>query len=98
VIHSLSYGTPVVIHDNDDNQGPEVEAVKEGVNGARFREGDAADLARAIQRVLKTLPKIPEVERNCRWVIDQAYSPGQMRRQFDAAVSGVPASVQTKAH
>jgi 1,2-diacylglycerol 3-alpha-glucosyltransferase len=98
VIHSLSYGTPVVIHDNDDEQAPEVEAVKQGVNGARFREGDAADLARAILCVVKTLPKTPEVERRCRSVIDEAYSPGQMRKQFDAAVSGVPASGPTKAH
>ncbi|MGE5314212.1 MAG: glycosyltransferase family 4 protein [Acidobacteriota bacterium] len=91
VIHSLSYGTPVVVHDDDDEQGPEVEAVKEGVNGARFRRGSVDDLARAMRAVLEELPKTPEVEALCRTVVDEAYSPRRMAEVFDCAVSGMPA-------
>ncbi|HLP15683.1 MAG TPA: glycosyltransferase family 4 protein [Bacteroidota bacterium] len=91
VIHSLSYGTPVVVHDDDDAQGPEAEAVMEGVNGAHFSRGDAADLARAMLTVLSDLPKTHAVRECCRQVVDQAYSPGRMREAFDQAVSGYPA-------
>jgi glycosyltransferase involved in cell wall biosynthesis len=92
VIHSLSYGTPVVVHNDDDDHMPEHEAVEDGFNGARFRAGDAEDLARAIEHVLHDLPRGPDVARHCRSVVENAYSPKKMRQVFDAAVSGRPAS------
>ena len=32
-IHSLSYGTPVLTHNNFNNQMPEVESIQPGFNG-----------------------------------------------------------------
>ena len=47
-IHSLSYGTPVVSHNNFNNQMPEVEAIIDGENGFLFEENSSDDLANKI--------------------------------------------------
>jgi glycosyltransferase involved in cell wall biosynthesis len=88
VIHSLSYGTPVIVNDQDDLQMPESEAVQEGLNGARFRAGDADDLARAIVWVLQNLPRNQRTAAQCRSIVDTAYSSVRMRVVFDLAVAG----------
>ncbi len=88
VIHSLSYGTPVVVHGNDAVQMPETEAVEDGLNGAIFREGDVGDLARSISRILRELPRGPIRATRCRRVIEAKYSPARMREAFDRAISG----------
>lgn len=48
-MHSLMYGTPVITHDNLDEQMPEVEAVIDGKTGALFPQGQIAGLADTIQ-------------------------------------------------
>lgn len=92
VIHSLSYGTPVIVNDEDNLQMPESEAVQEGLNGARFRAGDVDDLARAIVWVLQNLPQNPRTVAQCRSIVDTAYSPSRMRVVFDHAVAGYNAT------
>lgn len=91
VIHSLTFGTPVIVHDDADSQMPEAEAVVDGVSGALFRSGDAGSLVQAIEMVLHNLPRSPSVADQCRSIVDAAYSPSQMRLVFDDAVSGCPA-------
>ncbi len=91
VIHSLSYGTPVIVHDDADSQMPESEAVEPGTSGSLFRCGDAEDLARSIMKTLRQLPRSPGVAAQCRAVVDAAYVPSKMRVVFDDAVSAYPA-------
>lgn len=97
VIHSLSYGTPVVVHGNESVQGPETEAVEAGHNGAVFLEGDVGDLARNIGRVLRELPRGQLTAARCRHVIDTNYNPVSMRKVFDRAISGEPAPDSSQA-
>lgn len=52
-IHSLMYGTPVITHNNFQNQMPEFEVIKEGVNGGFFIENDVKDLAIKIQQIIE---------------------------------------------
>lgn len=92
VVHSLSYGTPVIVHDDDEQQMPESEAVQSGFNGARFRYGRADDLAEAVERVLTCLPRGPRTGAQCRAVVSEKYNPVRMREVFDHAVAGLPAS------
>lgn len=49
-IHALSFGCPVITHDNFKHQGPEFEAVKPQVTGDFFRQHDVQDLADKIQK------------------------------------------------
>jgi glycosyltransferase involved in cell wall biosynthesis len=88
VIHSLSYGTPVVVHNNQAIQMPEAEAVEIGVNGSIFNEGDVADLARVIRDVLDILPRGPLTFGRCRNVIDKKFNAAYMRKVFDEAIIG----------
>lgn len=48
-IHSLTFGCPVITHGNFPYQGPEFEAIKEGVTGSFFKENDNNDLTSKIK-------------------------------------------------
>ena len=71
-IHSFSYGTPVITHDNFSNQMPEVESIVEGVNGFFFKENDVESLIKTIIRVLNSKS---DYDMNCRKVIEKYYNP-----------------------
>ncbi len=92
VIHSLSYGTPVITNNCSDKQMPESEAVYEGINGAIFHYGEAESLARCIEVVLHELPRSTMVANQCRSIVDAEYTPSRMRMIFDTAISGKPAA------
>lgn len=51
-VHALSFGCPVITHNNFPFQGPEFECVRPGLTGDFFRQNDAADLARVIAKWL----------------------------------------------
>ncbi len=48
-IHSLTFGCPVVTHDNFTMQMPEFEAIKEGITGSFFKGNDQNDLTSKIK-------------------------------------------------
>ena len=84
-VHALTYGTPVVTHDDARYQGPESETVQPGVTGELFRRGDAADLGRAIDRWFGRRPDAGDVRRRCAATVDVAYTPRQVARRFTRA-------------
>lgn len=45
IIHAFSYGLPVVTDDDIPNHNPEIEAMKDGVNGLLYRAGDVRSMA-----------------------------------------------------
>ncbi len=51
-IHALSYGTPVITHDNFAAQMPEFEAIESGSNGDFFTEGNIESLQSTISNWL----------------------------------------------
>lgn len=56
VVHSFTYGTPMITHDNFENQMPEFEIIENGETGAFFKENDSIDLMDKISNWL-SLPK-----------------------------------------
>lgn len=75
-IHSLSYGTPVVTHNNFPNQMPEFEAIKEEENGAFFKENDIQDMTRVVKNWLEKHPyKSSRLMDKCFEIIDTKYNP-----------------------
>jgi glycosyltransferase involved in cell wall biosynthesis len=90
-MHSLIYGTPVITHDDPDDQMPEWEAIIPGQTGDFFRRGDVHDLARVIQK-WSMLPWPDEsIRKRCMSVIDCSYNPSFQRSIINRAVVGLPA-------
>ncbi len=52
LLHAMGYGLPVVTGDNIAAHNPEIEAITDGENGLLFADGDAADLADKLTRVI----------------------------------------------
>lgn len=84
-IHSLSFGTPVLTHDNFDNQMPEAEAIEEGKNGGFFRENDINDLVNKINFFALNNKLI--TKETCRKIILKYYNPNYMFKTFDRLIN-----------
>lgn len=85
-MHSLMYGTPVVTHDNDDEQMPEVEAVREGITGARFKQNDPNSLAAVISRWLGSDVDRELVRSQCRDEIELRWCPAVQAEIIECAI------------
>lgn len=78
-IHSLTYGTPVITHDNFAHQGPEFEAITPGVTGDYFRENDIGDLSRTIKKWISCSPgQRVNVRQESYKAITDRYNPHRM--------------------
>ena len=84
-IHSLSFGTPVLTHNNFDNQMPEVQAINEGENGGFFVENDLDDLIKKIEIFCLKNRNISKDK--CREVITKFYNPNYMFQTFKRLIS-----------
>ncbi len=88
VMHSMVYGTPVITHNNFDNQGPESEAIIEGVTGGFFEEGSVESLAAAIEQWIKSPKKLAGGKEQAKDMIDRFYNPQAQVALIDRAVDG----------
>lgn len=90
-MHSLVYGTPVVTHDNPDDQMPESEVIIPGITGGFFKWGHSDDLARLIREWTTDEILPTEVRIRCYELIDRFYNPGYQKYIIEQAVDGIPA-------
>ncbi len=75
-LHALTFGTPVVTHNDPARQMPEYEAITDGVTGSLFTPDDPDDLARKIAPWLSKTPAEREATRLlCHRVIETTYNP-----------------------
>jgi glycosyltransferase involved in cell wall biosynthesis len=87
-IHSLTYGTPVISHDDLDHQAPEVEAIIPDQNGDLFRRDDAEDLAKVLWKWCGRSWCDAEQREGCYEVIERKYNPASQKRTIEAALFG----------
>lgn len=87
-IQALSYGTPVMTHNDFDNQMPEVEAIVEGYSGAFFDRDNIEDMAIRIEEWIQNNRDRNIVRKNCFKVIDELYNPIEQARLISKAVVG----------
>ena len=65
-IHVLTYGTPVITHNNSVHQMPEFESIIDGKNGTFFEENNLDDMIRVVSEWLYHYPsKIQEIIDAC---------------------------------
>jgi len=86
-IHSLSYGTPVISHNNLNVQMPEVEAIIPGITGDLYDYGSLESLSDSIHHWLTKYPiKNDDGLQNCYGVIDKKYNPIVQSQIFDSVL------------
>jgi len=71
-IHAMSYGCPVISHNNFSEQMPEFEVIQEGQTGLFFKQNDVEDLSVKIQTIL--CMNRNTLRDNCFKVIDHHYN------------------------
>ena len=81
-IHSLTYGTPVLTHDNFNFQMPEAEAIKENISGIFFRIDNANDLSKKIE----TFKKSNFNKTKVREIVLSKYNPIYQKTIFDKII------------
>ena len=75
-MHSFTYGTPAISHNNFSNQGPEFESIKPGITGDFFEEDCAEDLSISIQKWINLAEDERQKVRLAAFsVIDEKYNP-----------------------
>jgi glycosyltransferase involved in cell wall biosynthesis len=83
-IHSLSYGTPVISHNNLNIQMPEIESIEEGITGGLYEYNNYEKLAEKIEEWLLINPvKTEATMHNCYKIIDNYYNPSYQAKIFD---------------
>ena len=74
-IHSLSFGCPIITHGNFPYQGPEFEAIRPGITGDFFQQGNIEDLARTIKKWINISSKEREkIRERCFDEIDRKWN------------------------
>ncbi len=74
-MHAMTYGTPVISHNNYCHQMPEFEAIEEGHTGSFFEENNVESLANCIRHWLRNGLDREQVRQNCYDIIDIKYNP-----------------------
>ncbi|MCK5015836.1 MAG: glycosyltransferase family 4 protein [Candidatus Peribacteraceae bacterium] len=87
IMHSMIFGTPVLIHDDVKNNFPEWEAVIEGETGLFYKYNDIQDLVDRIKEALYPKPLKESLEENCINMIKDKYNPHKQEKIFVDAVS-----------
>lgn len=87
-MHAMSFGTPVISHNNWCRQMPEFEAIENGKTGAFFNENDVDDLAVVIHSWLDSMKDRETVRENCYQIIDEKYNPHIQIEVFKKVIFG----------
>lgn len=74
-MHAMSFGLPVISHNNFPMQMPEFEAIIDGETGTFFKENDIQSLAEAIKRWDSIAVDREKIRQACYKVIDEKYNP-----------------------
>jgi glycosyltransferase involved in cell wall biosynthesis len=86
-IHSLTYGTPVITHNNPKYQMPEYEAITEGVTGSLYQYGSLDSLTESIIKwIVDKRDFREEVRLACYEIIDRFYNPHFQKEAIREAI------------
>lgn len=89
-VHSFGYGTPILTCENTSYiHKPEVEAVKEGITGCYYREGDIEDCVKKIEKMLYPVPCKMQMSKACMNVVDRYYNPQYQEKIIIRALNSV---------
>lgn len=73
-LHAMSYGTPVISHDDFETQMPEYETIKVGVTGDLYKKGSFEDFCKKIENWLTMKLDREAVRKNCYDMINDKFN------------------------
>jgi len=86
-IHSLTYGTPIITHDNPYEQGPEFEIITPGCTGMFFEYGKVESLVNVITEWLRNnSSKREQVRSNCYEIVEKFYNPAYQAKVIKSVI------------
>lgn len=74
-IHAMTFGTPVITHNNFPNQMPEFEIIKPNITGCFYEYGNVESLAETIKDWLESHTDRDAVRKYCYKEIDENWNP-----------------------
>ena len=86
ILHSFSYGLPVITHGNVCHQMPEFEVMEDGKTGLCFHEDDVDDLKRKVTELLLDETRRNTMAEYCRDMAMGKYSMNQMVANYCTAL------------
>jgi len=84
-IHSMTFGTPVITHNDSSSQGPEVSSVIENFTGELFEKNNLDDLVDKIQKIVFVKGK-KHYRNNCLKIVDDSYNPTYQVKVFNKLI------------
>lgn len=91
LLHAMSYGLPVITHDDLAAHGPEIHALIDGENGMLFRSRDDVDLGRVIATVCEDPGCQQMLAEGARKTIAERWNMQQMVERFNCCIAWVGA-------
>ena len=88
-MHSLTYGTPVISHDNYFLQMPEYEAIIDYKTGFLYKYNDFNSLVNSIKLWITSNHDRDDIRKNCYQIIDEKYNPQVQVKLFNQAILGL---------
>jgi len=82
LIHSMSYGLPVVTHNNIAMQMPEIDALEDGVNGFLFEENNYNSMSEIVRNILNNNIGVNKISENAKSIIRSKYNTKSMANNF----------------
>jgi glycosyltransferase involved in cell wall biosynthesis len=85
-IHSMSFGTPVITHNDPLYQMPEYESIVEGKTGSLFQRGSLESLVECTQSWISVNQDRELVKQRCFSVVDNFYNPDYQVKEIIKAL------------
>lgn len=86
-MHVLSYGVPIITHNNEMEQMPEFEAVIDGVTGSLFKKGDFNGLVELVLNYINGEINVNAAD--CIEIIEGRYTPEVQKKLITKALRDV---------
>lgn len=86
-MHVMSYGLPVITHDEKFSQMPEFEAVQDGKTGRLFKKDDFDSLVDVTYELISK--PIVNIRENCIKLIESKYTPSSQCNIIESSLKGL---------
>lgn len=89
LMHAMGYGLPVITHDNENHQMPEIAALVNGKNGVLFKEKDKSSLIEKISLLIEDDEFAKNLSSHAKQTVTENYNTKMMADKFVEMVNKI---------